>query len=120
MEEIMQLNRLRDRILMWTEEEIHTGKLPPKSRQVLEAILYLGQLTRGEIPELLGTSEPHARRITLALVDHKMLTSESTRAPLRLTFSARLAHAGCQGYFLNGTGGFRPFCVAWHLSLPID
>ena len=91
MEEIVQPNRLRDRILMWTEEEIRAGKLPPKSRQVLEAILYRGQLTRGEIPGLLGTSERHARRITLALVDHEVLTSESTRAPLRLTFPARLA-----------------------------
>ena len=99
MEEIVQPNRLRDRILMWTEEEIRAGKLPPKSRQVLEAIVYRGQLTRGEIVELLGTSERHARRITLALVDHEVLTSESTRAPLRLTFSARLASRWMPGLF---------------------
>ena len=99
MEEIVQPNRLRDRILLWTEEEIRAGKLPPKSRQVLEAILYRGQLTRGEIPGLLGTSERHARRITLALVNHEVLTSESTRAPLRLTFSARLASRWMPGLF---------------------
>ena len=99
MEDIMQPNRLRDRILMWTEEEIRAGKLPPKSRQVLEAILYRGQLTRGEIPGLLGASERHARRITLALVDHEVLTSESTRAPLRLTFSAKLASRWMPGLF---------------------
>ena len=99
MEEIVQPNRLRDRILLWTEEEIRAGKLPPKSRQVLEAILYRGQLTRGEIPGLLGTSERHARRITLALVDHEVLTSESTRAPLRLNFSARLASRWMPGLF---------------------
>ena len=99
MEEIVQPNRLRDRILMWTEEEIRAGKLPPKSRQVLEAILYRGQLTRGEIPGLLGTSERHARRITLALVDHEVLASESTRAPLRLTFPAKLASRWMPGLF---------------------
>ena len=99
MEEIVQPNQLRDRILMWIEEEIRAGKLPPKSRQVLEAILYRGQLTRGEIPGLLGTSERHARRITLALVDHEVLTSESTRAPLRLSFSARLASRWVPGLF---------------------
>ena len=99
MEEIVQPNRLRDRILMWTEEEIRGGKLPPKSRQVLEAILYRGQLTRGEIPALLGTSERHARRLTLALVDHEVLTSESTRAPLRLTFPAKLASRWMPGLF---------------------
>ena len=99
MEEIVQPNRLRDRILIWTEEEIRAGELPPKSRQVLEAILYRGQLTRGEIVELLGTSERHARRITLALVDHEVLTSESTRSPLQLTFSARLASRWMPGLF---------------------
>ena len=99
MEEIVQPNRLRDRILMWTEEEIRAGKLPPKSRQVLEAILYRGQLTRGEIPGLLGTSERHARRITLVLIDHEVLTSESTRAPLRLNFSAKLASRWMPGLF---------------------
>ena len=99
MEEIVQPNRLRDRILMWTEEEIRAGKLPPKSRQVLEAILYRGQLTRGEIVGLLGTSERHARRITLTLVDHEVLTSESTRAPLRLTFPAKLASRWMPGLF---------------------
>ena len=40
-EEIVQPNRLHDRILMWTEEEIRSDKLPPKSRQVVEAILYV-------------------------------------------------------------------------------
>ncbi len=99
MEEIVQPSRLRGRILMWTEEEIRAGKLPPKSRQVLEAILYRGQLTRGEIPGLLGTSERHARRVTLALVDHEVLTSESTRAPLCLNFSARLASRWVPGLF---------------------
>ena len=99
MEEIAQPNRLRNRILMWTEEEIRAGRLPPKSRQVLEAILYRGQLTRGEIPGLLGTSERHARRITLALVDHEVLTSASTRAPLRLNFSAKLASRWMPGLF---------------------
>ena len=99
MEEIVQPNRLRDRILMWTEEEIRAVKLPLKLRQVLEAILNRGQLTRSEIPGLLGTNERHARRITLALVDHEVLTSESTRSLLRLTFSARLASRWVPGLF---------------------
>ena len=68
----------------------------------LEAFLYRGQLTRGEIPGLLGTSERHARRITLALVDHEVLTSESTRAPLASLSLPDWLHAGCRGYFLNG------------------
>ena len=90
MEEIVRPYRLHDRILMWTEKEIRAGKLPPRPRQMLEAILCHGQLTNSEILELLDTNEPHARRITLALVIHEVLTSECTRGTLRLTFSARL------------------------------
>ena len=102
MEEIVQPNRLRDRILMWTEEEIHADRLPPKSRQVVEAILYRDQLTLGEIPRLLGTSERHARRITLTLVDHEVLTSESTlvvyhRTLSRMTRRMTVIISSCRG-----------------------
>jgi Fic family protein len=39
MESLVQPNRLRTRILLWAEEEIRLGQLPPKSGNILEAIL---------------------------------------------------------------------------------
>jgi hypothetical protein len=104
MEGLVQPNRLRDRILIWTEEEIRADRLPPKSGQVLEAVVFRGELPRGEVAPLLGTSDRHARRITSALIDHDVLTSESSRAPLRLAFPARLASRWMPGLFPEQTG----------------
>lgn len=99
MEQLVQPNRLRDRILFWAEEEIRANALPQKSGRILETILYRGELPRGDIPELLGTSDRQARRIVSALAERGVLVSASTRAPLRLTFPAKLAPRWMPGLF---------------------
>lgn len=99
MEGLMQPDRLKDRILIWAEEEIRADALPQKSGVVLEAILYRGELKRGEIADLLNTGDRNARRVTSALLDHGVLASDSTRAPLRLAFPATLAARWMPGLF---------------------
>jgi Fic family protein len=98
-EELVQPKRLRDRILLWSEEEARADTLPPKAGRILEAILYRGELPRGEVPELLGASERHARRIVAALVEQGVIVSASNRSPLRLAFPARLASRWMPGLF---------------------
>jgi len=99
METLVQPDRLRDRILIWTEEEIRADRLPPKSGTVLEAILYRGILPRGDVAALLDTSDRNARRVTSALLERKVLTSPTTRAPLQLAFPASLAPRWMPGLF---------------------
>ena len=99
---LMQAERLRDRIMIWTEEEMRAGALPPKSDIVLRAILYQGVLERGEVDTMLGMSERAARRITSALLKAGAITSESTRAPLRLAFPAKYAERWMPGLFPEG------------------
>lgn len=99
MESLMRPDRLRDRILIWTEEEIRAGALPPKSDIVLKAVLYQGQIERGDVEVLLGTSDRTARRVTSALLDAGALSSLSTRAPLRLAFPAKYAGRWMPGLF---------------------
>jgi Fic family protein len=99
MEELMQPDRLRDRILLWVEEEVRADALPQKAGRILEAILYRGELPRGEAPELLGASDRHARRVVSALIKREVIVSESTRAPLRLAFPAKLASRWMPGLF---------------------
>jgi Fic family protein len=103
MEELAQPDRLRSRILLWTEEEIRAGSLPAKGGSILEAILYRGELPRGEVAGILGASERHARRVVAALSEHGVIASESTRAPLRLTFPAKLASRWMPGLFPEQT-----------------
>ena len=82
MENLVQPDRLKDRILFWAQEEIRMGTLPAKSGRILEAVLYRGELPRSEIATLLDVSERHARRSVAALAKHGVLSSQSTRTPL--------------------------------------
>ncbi|WP_043739614.1 Fic family protein [Thioalkalivibrio nitratireducens] len=104
MEKLVQPERLRDRILIWAEEEIRADTLPSNSGAVLEAVLFRGELPRGDVAKLLNVGDRQARRVTSALIDHEVLTSESTRAPLRLAFPARLAGRWMPGLFPEQTG----------------
>ena len=99
METLMQPNRLRDRILIWVEEEIRADALPPKSGAVLEAVLYRGHLPRREVAGLLNVGDRQARRVTSALLERKVLISASPRAPLYLAFPAALAARWMPGLF---------------------
>jgi Fic family protein len=99
MEGLMQPELLRARILVWAEEEVRLGKLPPKSGAVLEALLYRGVLPRGDVAGLVGTAERQARRVVAALVDRDVLLFESSRSPLRLAFPAALASRWMPGLF---------------------
>ena len=99
MEELLQPERLRTRIMLWAEEEIRLKALPPKAEKILEAVLYRGELPRGEIPAIVNAGERHARRIVSALTEQGVLVSASTRAPLRLVFPAALASRWMPGLF---------------------
>jgi Fic family protein len=91
MEGLMQPDTLRTRILLWAEEQMRLGRLPPKSGAILEAVLYRGELPRGEIAGIVGTGERQARRVVSGLTEQGVLVSDSSRAPLRLAFPAVLA-----------------------------
>jgi Fic family protein len=99
MENLMQPDRLRARILLWAEEETRLRHLPAKSGTILEAVLYRGELPRGEAAGIVGTGERQARRIVSALVEKEVLLSDSPRAPLRLAFPATLAQRWMPGLF---------------------
>jgi Fic family protein len=104
MEGLMQPDRLRARILLWTEEQIREGTLPPKSGAILETVLYRGELPRADIAGIVGTGERQARRVVSALLEQGVLTSPSTRTPLRLAFPATLAARWMPGLFPDKAG----------------
>jgi Fic family protein len=99
MEGLMQPDRLRTRILLWAEEETRMNLLPAKAGTVLEAVLYRGELPRGEVGELLGLTPRHARRIVSELVKREVLVSKGPRDPLTLAFPAALASRWMPGLF---------------------
>ena len=99
MESLVRPDRLRTRIVLWAEEEIRLGGLPPQSSSLLEAVLYRGGVPRGEAGTVVSTGERQARRIVAALLDKGVLASESPRAPLHIAFPAALASRWMPGLF---------------------
>ena len=105
MEDLVQPEKLHTRIKLWArEEEVELGTLHEKSAPLLEAILYRGELPRGEIGERLGTSTRTANRVVAGLIEHDVVTSESTKAPLRISCPARLASRWMPGLFPEQRG----------------
>jgi len=105
MDELIQPERLRTRILIWAQEETQLNKLPAQAVHVLEAVLYRGMLPRGEIAGILGLTARHARRIVAALLDYGVLTSVGPRDPLFLAFPATLAPRWMPGLFPDKATG---------------
>ncbi len=99
MQTLMQPDRLRARVLSWADEETRLSGLSKKAGQILEAILYRGELPRADIPELIQTMDRQALRVVKQLQDFGVLTSLSSRSPWRLALPATLAHRWMPGLF---------------------
>jgi Fic family protein len=99
MESLVEPNTLRARILTWTAEESRLGNLHPSASKVMEAILYRGELHRGEVVDIVGLSERHSRRIIAPLLERGILSSPTERGPLRLAFPSELASRWMPGLF---------------------
>ncbi len=104
MEELMQPELLQTRMRLWAEEEMRLGRLPNRASALLEALLYRGELPRGDVAGIVGAGDRQARRVVAALVDAGVLQSASARAPLRLAFPARLASRWMPGLFAERVG----------------
>ena len=99
MRSLVEPGRLRTRIQQWVAEEAALGHLSPKVSSIVDAVLYRGELPRGELKQVLGVTDRHARRLLAPLVDMGVLVAESTRAPLRIAFPAALASRWMPGLF---------------------
>jgi len=99
MQDLIQPDKLRERIALWAEEEIALNKLPPKSANVLRAILYRGDLPRADVAITMGSTDRHARRVVAALSGRGVITSGGGRDPWRLVFPASLASRWMPGLF---------------------
>lgn len=99
MERLVEPGHLRTRILSWADDEIKIGRLPQKAGKVLEALLYRGELPRGEVPTLLELTERQSRRVVATLMERGVMVSASSRAPLRIAFPAALASRWMPGLF---------------------
>ncbi|MFN4101647.1 MAG: Fic family protein, partial [Pararhodobacter sp.] len=103
MKSLVRPDELRGRLLVWAAEEIQADRLPARAGSVLESILFRGELPRGDVEVLLGSSDRTARRMTASLIERGIVTSETSRAPLHLAFPATLASRLMPGLFPDRT-----------------
>ena len=99
MSRLIRPDLLAGRVMSWAMNEIKADRLPSRSDWVLEKLLARGTLDRGEVAGLLGVSERTSRRVTSALLERKVVVSDSPRSPLRLGFPATVAHHWLPGLF---------------------
>jgi Fic family protein len=86
MRELLEPSELQRRMDLYVRDEQDAGRLPKKSFAVLREALLSGELERGRVAGLIDASERTARRVISALLEKRLLASESHRAPLRLGF----------------------------------
>jgi Fic family protein len=105
MENLVQPEALRNRILGWAEEQVRLKMLPAKAGNVLEAVLYRGELPRGEVAEVLHVGVRQGQRIVAELMKANVLVPDDSRSPLRLAFPATLAPQWMPGLFPEKPSG---------------
>jgi Fic family protein len=88
MRSILDPESLLRRIELYCRDEVEAGRLPKLSYLVLREVVLAGEIERGRVPAIIGLQERAARNVTSALLQKKLLVSESSRAPLRLGFPA--------------------------------
>lgn len=86
MRELLEPSELQRRMELYVRDEEQAERLPKRSFIVLREALLSGELERGRVPALIGVSERTARRVISALVEKRLLVSESHKATLRLGF----------------------------------
>lgn len=83
---------------------VRLNKLPPKADNVLEALLYRGELPRGDTARIVGTGERQARRVVSALIDRGVVTSVSTRPIASRISGDPSPRAGCRVFIPEKPG----------------
>lgn len=99
MEGLVRPDKIRARIIGWCKLQVDAGELPRQSPALLEAVLYRGEMKRGELMGLLQVSRRTATRVASELLEAGILASESPRSPLRIAFPAKLAPEIMPGLF---------------------
>jgi Fic family protein len=99
MEGLVSPDKIRERIISWCKSQVDAGKLPKQSPMLLEAVLFRGEIKRGELMDLLQVARRTTTRVVSGLLESGILASDSAKSPLRIAFPAKLAPEIMPGLF---------------------
>ncbi len=103
MEGLVSPDKIRNRIVGWSKAQVDAGKLPKQSPMLLEAVLFRGEVKRGELMDLLQVARRTTTRVVSELLETGILASDSPKSPLRIAFPAKLAADIMPGLFPEAT-----------------
>lgn len=86
MSELLELDSMLQRIKAFVDRQVAFGNLKYEAGYLLQDVFLRGEITRGEIPRIMGLPERTARRITASLLKEGYLVSETEKGPVRLGF----------------------------------
>ena len=86
-----------NRIIGYVERRESAKEIPVGSALVLRETFLRGEITRGDVPRIVGASPRTAQKVTGELLSQHLVTSSSPKGPLRLGFPADAAGS----YFPN-------------------
>jgi Fic family protein len=91
MTERLELDGFLRRLEGYVGRQVSFGELQPEASYLLRDAFFRGEVPRGEVARITGKPDRTARRVLKDLLEKKLLTSDSERAPVRLAFPTKVA-----------------------------
>ncbi len=89
MSTLLDVDGLQKRIIGYVDRQTVLGELQPESGYLLREVLLRGEVPRGEAARITGKAERTARRILKDLLEKRLLSAETEKGPVRLSFPTR-------------------------------
>lgn len=95
MKKLLSLDGLYNRIVSYVNRRADNTlpdekELRPEAKHVLTEVMMRGEISRGEVPRLIGMGERTGNYLVKQLLKEELITSESHRAPLRFHIPAKV------------------------------
>jgi len=95
MKKLLSLDGLYNRIESYVNRRADNTlpdekELRPEAKHILTEVMMRGEISRGEVPRLIGMGERTGNYLVKQLLEEELITSESHRSPLRFHIPAKV------------------------------
>lgn len=90
MSSLLQPTELKNRIELYSREEVAAKRLPRRADALLGHVLLAGELPRGKAASITGYQDRQARTVLNQLMKDRLLTSDTPKGPVRLGFPVKV------------------------------
>ena len=91
MSSLIEPTKILARMEIYIEEKIRQGLLLPSSFLLVRQLWLEGEIAKNRVPQIVGYKERRSRTLQKKLIQQGLITSDSIRSPLRLSFPIEAA-----------------------------